>query len=295
VLAWRENSIMQPMRTVRPAAVAGMFYPEAPRALEGSVRALLSVAPRPAASAAASYPKALIVPHAGYVYSGPIAASAYVRLFTSRSRIHRVVLLGPVHRVPVRGLVLPGANTFTTPLGAVAVDADAVMQLRALPQVSESEAAHSLEHSLEVQLPFLQTVLDEFTLVPLAVGDATPAEVADVIERLWGGPETLIVVSSDLSHYHPYEDATEIDRCTADDILALASTLDHDQACGATPINGFALCARRHGLTPELIDLRNSGDTAGDKSRVVGYGAFAFAQSAPEGIAVRHLEEPVDA
>ena len=282
------------MLTVRPAAVAGMFYPGAPRALEASVRALLDVVPRPA-TADAAWPKALIVPHAGYIFSGPIAASAYARLLPGRSLIRRVVLLGPVHRVPIRGLALPGADSFVTPLGAVAVDAEAAARLRALPQVCESDAAHSLEHSLEVQLPFLQTVLDEFTLVPLAVGDASPSEVAEVIERVWGGPETLIVVSSDLSHYHPYEQAGEIDRSTADDILALADTLDHQQACGATPINGFALCARRHGLTPELIDLRNSGDTAGEKSRVVGYGAFAFAQNVPESVATRRLEETVDA
>jgi AmmeMemoRadiSam system protein B len=285
------------MPTVRPAAVAGMFYPGAPRALEASVRALLGAAPPPAtvAADAAVWPKALIVPHAGYVYSGPIAASAYARLLPGRSHIRRVVMLGPAHRVPIRGLALPGTDSFVTPLGEVPVDAEAAARLRAMPQVCESEAAHSLEHSLEVQLPFLQTVLDEFTLVPLVVGDARPTEVAEVIERIWGGPETLIVVSSDLSHYHPYGEAVEIDRSTADDILALADTLDHEQACGATPINGFALCARRHGLTPELIDLRNSGDTAGDKSRVVGYSAFAFAPNAPERAATRHLEETVDA
>jgi hypothetical protein len=271
-----------------------MFYPGAPRALEETVRALLAGAPRPARSEG-TWPKALIVPHAGYVYSGPIAAGAYVRLENARSRIRRVVLLGPVHRVPVRGLAFPGAESFVTPLGPVAVDAEAVARLRALPQVCESEAAHSLEHSLEVQLPFLQTVLDAFTLLPLAVGDATPAEVAEVIELVWGGPETLIVVSSDLSHYHSYPDATEIDRDTADAILALGDSLDHEQACGATPINGFALCARRHGLKPELIDLRNSGDTAGDKSRVVGYAAFAFAQRPSEDIEARQLEEAVDA
>ena len=281
------------MLTVRPAAVAGMFYPGAPPALRLSVRALLDAAPRLAADAI--WPKALIVPHAGYIYSGPIAASAYARLVPGRSLIRRVVLLGPVHRVPISGLALPGADSFVTPLGAVAVDAEAVARLRSLPQVGESEAAHSLEHSLEVQLPFLQTILEEFTLVPLAVGDASPSEVAEVIERVWGGPETLIVVSSDLSHYHPYERATEIDRSTADEILALADTLDHRQACGATPINGFALCARRHGLKPELLDLRNSGDTAGEKSRVVGYAAFAFARKAPESVATRRLEETVDA
>jgi AmmeMemoRadiSam system protein B len=281
------------MLTFRPAAVAGMFYPGAPPALRASVRALLDAAPRPAADA--GWPKALIVPHAGYIYSGPIAASAYARLVPGRSLIRRVVLLGPVHRVPIRGLALPGADSFVTPLGTVAVDADAGARLRALPQVGESEAAHSLEHSLEVQLPFLQTILEEFTLVPLAVGDASPSEVAEVIERLWGGPETLIVVSSDLSHYQPYERATEIDRSTADDILALAATLDHQQACGATPINGLVLCARRHGLTPELIDLRNSGDTAGEKSRVVGYAAFAFARKRPDRAATKRLEETVDA
>jgi MEMO1 family protein len=281
------------MLTVRPAAVAGMFYPGAPPALQASVRALLDAAPRLAADA--TWPKALIVPHAGYIYSGPIAASAYARLVPGRSLIRRVVLLGPVHRVPISGLALPGADSFVTPLGAVAIDAEAAAQLRTLPQVVESEAAHSLEHSLEVQLPFLQTILEEFTLVPLAVGDASPSEVAEVIERVWGGPETLIVVSSDLSHYHPYERAIEIDRCTADEILALADTLDHRQACGATPINGFALCARRHGLEPELIDLRNSGDTAGEKSRVVGYAAFAFARKVPESVAARRLEETVDA
>jgi AmmeMemoRadiSam system protein B len=282
------------MLTVRPAAVAGMFYPGAPPALKASVRALLDAALRPVADDAA-WPKALIVPHAGYVYSGPIAASAYARLNPGRSLIHRVVLLGPVHRVPIRGLALPGADSFVTPLGAVAVDAEAVARLRSLPQVGESEAAHSLEHSLEVQLPFLQTILEAFTLVPLAVGDASPSEVAEVIERVWGGPETLIVISSDLSHYHPYERATEIDRSTVDEILALADTLDHQQACGATPINGFALCARRHDLKPELIDLRNSGDTAGDKSRVVGYAAFAFARNVPASVAARRLEETVDA
>jgi MEMO1 family protein len=282
------------MLTVRPAAVAGLFYPGTPPALKASVRALLDAAPRPAATDA-ECPKALIVPHAGYIYSGPIAASAYARLVPGRSLIRRVVLLGPVHRVPIRGLALPGADSFVTPLGAVTVDAEAAARLHAMPQVVESEPAHSLEHSLEVQLPFLQTILEEFTLVPLAVGDASPSEVAEVIERLWGGPETLIVVSSDLSHYHPYERAAEIDSSTVDDILALADTLDHEQACGATPINGFALCARRHGLKPELLDLRNSGDTAGEKSRVVGYAAFAFARKVAESVATRRLEETVDA
>jgi len=258
---------------VRPAAVAGMFYPDAPRRLDADVRAYLAEA---ATTDEPTWPKALIAPHAGYVYSGPIAASAYAQLAPGREAIRRVVLLGPVHRVPVRGLALPEAGAFVTPLGSVAVDREASALARSLPQVVVSAAAHAYEHSLEVQLPFLQRVLAAFSIVPFAVGDASAEEVAAVIDLLWGGRETVIVVSSDLSHYHSYADARRIDRATVDDIEALASTLDHEQACGATPINGFTLCARRHALKPKLLDLRNSGDTAGDKSRVVGYAAFAF-------------------
>jgi MEMO1 family protein len=278
----------------RPAAVAGMFYPGTAAQLAVAVHDYLDERP---ASGPAALPKALIVPHAGYVYSGPVAASAYRRLAAGRSVVRRVVLLGPVHRVPVRGLAVPSAKAFATPLGAVALDHDAVEIARELPQVRVSEAAHALEHSLEVQLPFLQTVLDDFAIVPFAVGDATAEEVAEVVERLWGGPETLIVVSSDLSHYHPYASAKMIDHGTAAAIVALNPSLDHGQACGATPINGFALCARRHELQVELLDLRNSGDTAGDKSRVVGYAAFAFWQPRPETQRSRAeaVAEPVDA
>ena len=266
------------MQVIRPAAVAGMFYPAATRQLTADVRAYLAA--QTASASDAAWPKALLVPHAGYVYSGPIAASAYARLAPGRGAIRRVVLLGPVHRVPVRGLALPVAAVFATPLGSVPVDLEATDLVRSLPQVVQSAAAHALEHSLEVQLPFLQSVLDEFAIVPFAVGDASPEEVAEVIELLWGGRETLIVVSSDLSHYHPYAEARQIDRRTVDAVLALGGTLDHEQACGATPINGFALCAREHGLRAELLDLRNSGDTAGDKSRVVGYAAVAFSEEA---------------
>ena len=265
------------MQTIRPAAVAGLFYPDAPGALGGAVRAYLAQA-MPCAEPPPALPKAMIVPHAGYVYSGPVAASAYTRLAAGRSTIRRVVLLGPVHRVPIRGLALPVAQAFATPLGTVEVDATAAAEALRLPQVRTSEAAHALEHSLEVQLPFLQTVLDAFRIVPFAVGDASASEVAAVIDRLWGGPETLILLSSDLSHYHPYDQARAIDRGTAEEILALTAALDHEQACGATPINGFAVCARQRGLAPELLDLRNSGDTAGDKLRVVGYAAFAFTE-----------------
>jgi hypothetical protein len=224
-------------------------------------------------------PKALIAPHAGYVYSGPIAASAYASLEPVRDTIRRVVLLGPCHRVAVRGLALPSADAFDTPLGRVPVDRDAVAALAGLPQVVVSAAAHAQEHSLEVQLPFLQRMLREFAIVPLAVGDATAAEVAEVLDRLWGGPETLVLVSSDLSHYRRYDEAVRIDRATADAVLALDPVLDHEQACGATPIAGLVMVARRRGLAPRLLDLRNSGDTAGDRRRVVGYAAFAFLET----------------
>ncbi len=260
---------------VRRPAVAGSFYPAEPAALRGEIdRLLAAVEARSGAAPAA--PKALIVPHAGYIYSGPIAAAAYARLRPVADAIRRVILLGPAHRVLVRGLALPGARQFATPLGVVDVDADAVAIARALPQVRESAAAHAAEHSLEVQLPFLQRVLRAFSVVPLVVGEATGAMVADVLDALWGGPETLIVVSSDLSHYHRYADAQAIDGVTAGRILALTSGLDPEQACGATPIDGLLQAARRRGLRAELLDLRNSGDTAGDRGRVVGYAAFAF-------------------
>jgi AmmeMemoRadiSam system protein B len=274
-----------------------MFYPQAPTALGAAVRGYLAEG-LPSAEADPLPPKAVIVPHAGYVYSAPVAAPAYRRIARGRDVTRRVVLLGPVHRVPIRGLALPAADAFATPLGAIEVDTEAAARALELPQVQRSEAAHALEHSLEVQLPFLQTVLDDFRIVPFAVGDATPDEVAEVIGRLWGGPETLIVVSSDLSHYHPYAAARQIDRGTAAAIMALDASLDHEQACGATPINGFALCARRWDLKPELLDLRNSGDTAGDKSRVVGYAAFAYTerrQDAPRGEAETALAETADA
>jgi AmmeMemoRadiSam system protein B len=222
----------------------------------------------------------MIVPHAGYIYSGPVAAMVYARLRSAAARIERVVLLGPVHRVPVRGLALPAASAFATPLGTVPVDLEAVRRLAGLPQVCVSANAHALEHSLEVQLPFLQAVLEKFAVVPLAVGDASAEEVAEVIDRLWGGEETLIVVSSDLSHYLSYSDAQAVDRATAQAILELRTNISHEQACGGTPVNGLLLVAQRRGLVPELVDLRNSGDTAGDKSRVVGYGAFAFTEPA---------------
>lgn len=263
------------MSHVRPAAVAGTFYPGQAEELAREVAFLLESAE---SSGFEPVPKAIIAPHAGYIYSGPIAASAYARLRPGRGSIRRVILLGPVHRVPVRGLALPGADSFATPLGTVPVDKEALAAISHLPQVVESAPAHAWEHSLEVHLPFLQTVLDRFALAPLAVGDASSEEVAEVLDILWGGDETLIVVSSDLSHYLSYADAKRTDLATAQAIVDLRVGIDHHQACGATPVNGLLLAAHRHHLRPQLLDLRNSGDTAGDKSRVVGYGAFGFSE-----------------
>ena len=262
------------MISVRPPAVAGLFYPAAAAELRHDVEAMLAAA-APAAHGK-PVPKAIIAPHAGYVYSGPIAAAAYARLAPARDIIKRVVLLGPVHRVPIRGLALPAASMLASPLGNIMVDAQAHAALSLLPQVHASKAVHAEEHSLEVHLPFLQAVLGSFTIVPLAVGDASAAEVAQVLDTLWGGAETLIVVSSDLSHYLSYRDAQALDRNTAEAILDLRSDITHTQACGGTPVNGLLLAARSHHLRADLIDLRNSGDTAGDRQRVVGYGAFVF-------------------
>lgn len=267
------------MVSIRPAAVAGMFYPAAPRELAREVDDLLGQSA--GGGLAPGFPKALIVPHAGYVYSGGVAAEAYERLRPARGIVRRVVLLGPCHRVPVRGLALPDAAAFATPLGQVPIDREAIASLAGLRQVVVSRAVHAEEHALEVQLPFLQRVLGEFSLVPLAVGDATPEQVSEVIEKLWGGAETLIVISSDLSHYHPYAEACAIDRGTAQAILDYSAGIGHEQACGATPVAGMLLAAKRHKLNVELLDLRNSGDTAGGRAKVVGYGAFAFWDGAP--------------
>lgn len=263
---------------IRPPAVAGMFYPGHAPALTDTLASLIKAAARSLPEKPV-VPKAIIAPHAGYVYSGPIAASVYARLAPAAASIRRVVLLGPTHRVGVQGLALPSATHFMTPLGAVAIDADGAAQLADLPQVVVADPPHAQEHSLEVQLPFLQFVLANFRVLPLAVGHVSANAVAEVLDRLWGGPETLIVVSSDLSHYLPYAAAQDIDATTASRIVALDPHIAHDEACGATPVNGLLLAAARHGLRAERIDLRNSGDTAGDRSRVVGYGAFAFVGS----------------
>ena len=259
---------------IRPAAVAGMFYPGNATQLAHDVHAMLA-----AAAVNGVPPKVLLVPHAGYIYSGPVAASAYALLVPLARQIQRVVLLGPSHRVALRGLALPGADAFETPLGRVEIDQTAAKKIAHLPQVKVSVQAHAQEHSLEVQLPFLQTLLPKFKLLPLVVGEASPNEVREVLDILWGGPETLILISSDLSHYLPYASAKQADADTAVAILHLLKPLTHEQACGGTAVNGLLVAARHHGLTAHVLDLRNSGDTAGPRDQVVGYGAFAFTES----------------
>ena len=258
------------MSTVRKPAVAGQFYPDDAQALQTAVRTYLDAAER-----LETVPKGIIVPHAGYVYSGPIAGSGYAQLEPAREKIHRVVLMGPCHFVPLRGLAVSTAEVFETPLGMISVDQQAMQEILELPQVSVIEAAHAREHSLEVHLPFLQVVLEEFSVVPLVVGDAAAEEVAEVVERLWGGPETLFVISSDLSHFNDYETANRLDRETSQAIVEMRfEDLRGDRACGYAPISGFLFAARKRGLQTQLLDLRNSGDTAGPRDRVVGYGAY---------------------
>ncbi len=260
------------MTNIRPPAVAGSFYPGNPAELLATVDALLAAA-KPSNKPA---PKALIVPHAGYIYSGSTASMAYASLTPLRQQIKRVILLGPTHRVVANGIAAPEASAFSTPLGNIPIDLDAIDQLRDLPQIVFSDRVHAQEHSLEVHLPFLQRALDDFKLVPLAVGEASPQAVAEVLDCLWGGQETLIVISSDLSHFLNYSAAQQVDRNTCQHILQLDTHIQPQQACGAYPVNGLMLAARQRGLTPKLIHLCNSGDTAGDKNRVVGYASFAF-------------------
>jgi len=263
------------MTLTRPPAVAGAFYPGSPAALSATVDRLLAEV----STVAATQPKALIVPHAGYIYSGSTAAMAYGALAPWHATIRRVILLGPTHRVAVDGLAVPKAGAFATPLGSIPLDVATIARLAELPQIVFSDHVHAQEHSLEVHLPFLQRVLDDFTLVPLAVGHASPRDVAEVLDLLWGGPETLIVISSDLSHFLPYAAANQVDRDTCQHILQLATDIRPEQACGAYPINGLLLAARQRGLVPQLIHRCNSGDTAGDKQRVVGYAAFSFTEA----------------
>jgi len=263
--------------SVRAPAVAGAFYRNGAAALRDEIEnCFAGVGARGAA------PKALVVPHAGYMYSGRIAAAAYATLKDVRSTVRRVVAIGPSHRVALRGVAIATADAFATPLGEVPIDAAARRALIALPGVVASDRAHAFEHSIEVQLPFLQTVLDAFTLVPLVAGDAEPGDVAAMLERVWGGAETLVVVSTDLSHFHDASTARALDVRTCRRILALDATLGGDDACGCVGLDGFLLAARRHALVPRQLAACNSGDVTGDAERVVGYAAFGFYPAANE-------------
>lgn len=260
------------MNDIRQPAVAGMFYPADRQTLEQILEDYLSAVP-----ATGPAPKAMIVPHAGYVYSGPVAATGYVRLRQVAGQIRRVILIGPAHRVAFRGLAVPAADSFMTPLGEVPLDSDAIAKISTLPQVHIDDEAHRQEHSLEVQLPFLQATLDDFKLVPVVAGDVSADEVCELIELLWGGDETLFIISSDLSHYHEYKTAMQLDKATSQAIEALDfEAIGYDHACGRNPVSGMLLYARRHGLAARTIDLRNSGDTAGPRDQVVGYGTYVI-------------------
>ncbi|MBY0578186.1 MAG: AmmeMemoRadiSam system protein B [Burkholderiales bacterium] len=259
------------MHKTRPAACAGSFYPKNPEALAAAIDAMLAQTAGPDLPR----PRALIAPHAGYVYSGQVAAQAYSPL--ARCDFSRVILVGPAHRVYFRGIALPESTAFETPMGCVPVDFPA--KLASLPQILRSDEAHALEHALEVQLPFLQAVFERFSIVPLLVGAAAPDAVSEVIDLFLDEPETLVVVSSDLSHFHPYHEAQKLDEATVRAISNLDATLDHEAACGATPINALLLCAKKRGLKPTLLDMKNSGDTAGDRKRVVGYASFFFGEN----------------
>lgn len=261
------------MAQIRRPSVAGMFYPGDKEKLSAAVRSYLADA-----EPSGPTPAAIIAPHAGYIYSGPIAARAYARLSPLRGKIERVVLIGPAHRLPFRGLAVSGADEFETPLGRTPIDVDAIEAISRLPQVKRLDAAFDGEHCLEVHLPFLQTVLGAVKLVPIVVGDASGADVAEILEMLWTGPETLPVISSDLSHYHDYATARRRDKETSRTIEAMAGErLDWDDACGRIPIAGLLTVAKKRGLHATTIDLRNSGDTAGSRGEVVGYGAWVVA------------------
>ncbi len=262
------------MIAIRPAAVAGSFYPEDPVLLRAVVEDFLLEAPQ---APDADWPKAVIAPHAGYIYSGPVAAHAYARLRPAAERVGRVVVIGPSHYAAFAGLAAPVAEAFETPLGRVPVDGAAIAAIAELPQVTLADGPHLREHALEVQLPFLQAVLGDFAVVPLAVGEASPAQVAEVLARLWGGAETVIVVSSDLSHYHADAEARRRDAATAARIEAYqADRLGPEDACGYRAVAGLLVEAEARGLGIERLDLRNSGQTGSHMREVVGYGAWAL-------------------
>lgn len=259
--------------SVRPPAVAGLFYPQDGAQLREVVLGFVHDHRR---SPPVRAPKALVVPHAGYLYSGAVAGRGYGLLEGACAGIRHVALFGPSHRVPMRGLAVPSNDYFATPLGDVPIDGAGRRRLRELGLAGIADAPHATEHSLEVQLPFLQVVLGQFDVLPVAVGLAPPEQVAAALDAVWDGPDTLVVVSSDLSHYHTYNEARQLDDGTTRSILALRGDVSDEQACGARGINGLMAVAHRKGLSVELLDQRNSGDTAGDRARVVGYGSYAL-------------------
>ena len=272
---------------VRPAAVAGSFYPADPKRLREMVQGYLAeqITEPVVASASQSraslptMPKAIIAPHAGYVYSGSIAGSAYRQVAALAGQVERVIMLGPAHTLAIQGAATTSAHIFQTPLGDVAIDSEALKQVQMLPQVQVLDAAHVREHGLEVQLPFLQETIGQFSLAPFVVGLSNPEAVYELIDTLWGGAETLIVISSDLSHFLDYEAAQQLDEATCAAIEQLQpEAIAREGACGRRPIQGLLLAAKKRDLSVTTLDLRNSGDTAGSKERVVGYGAWAFGE-----------------
>lgn len=277
---------------IRPAAVAGQFYPADTATLDEMISTYLQQANTDTSE---QLPRALIVPHAGYVYSGPVAASAYAALAPLRGKIKRVVLLGPAHRVGFSGIAASSADAFRTPLGDIPLDTETLKTLSAtLPNVGYLDEAHAQEHSLEVHLPFLQKVLGQFKLLPFVVGEAEPEDVAALLEVFIDDPQTLLVISSDLSHYHDYQSAQRIDTQTAQKIRRLDyQYISPQEACGAYPVRGLLLAAQKHGLVPHEVDLRNSGDTAGDRSHVVGYGAWLFYPETQQRAGKKQAEEVV--
>jgi len=269
----RSKSVGRASARGRPPAVAGQFYTRHPERLHDQVRKFMDTAP----PYAGSRPKAVIAPHAGYVYSGAVAGIAFAAVQNAAPTLSRVVVMGPAHYVPFRGIALPRSDAFETPLGRLPLDTAALSGLGDLPYVCADDAAHAPEHAIEVELPFLQAMLQDFVLVPLVVGHATPEEVGEVLARLWGEDDSLIVISSDLSHYHAYATAQGLDAATAAAIeQAQWEKLGPQNACGYLPIAGLLREATRRNLKAQRLALCNSGDTAGDRARVVGYGAWAF-------------------
>lgn len=267
------------MAIIRPPAVAGMFYPDNPDILRDMIEQDLA---QVTSTSVATVPKVLIVPHAGYIYSGSIVANAFVLLKPYRKLIKRVIIIGPSHRVGFNGVAISSADAFDTPLGVIPVDKEAQAKLSEMAGVHIIDQAHAAEHSLEVQLPFLQYILDKFTIIPIVAGDADPQLIAKIIKTLWGGSESLIVISSDLSHFHQYQAAQQLDQATSQAILDLnVNEIDSQHACGCVGIKGLLTFAHRHPLEASMIDLKNSGDTAGTKDSVVGYGAYLFTEPTP--------------